>query len=222
MRHAATIAGNVFVISALIVLSIMLMQWGQFNTFAESLIGGNLFMSSVAFVLILAVAIVFAPITVMPLIPMATVFMGPFLVGVLSVMGWTLGSVCAFLIARHAGRPLLARLVSLERIKSYEHLIPERMQFVSVVLLRMLIPVDVLSYALGFTISMPLWKYTLATALGVTWFSFAFAYMGNALFTQNTQLLFGFGIVSLALVLFSWCLVIRSNKKNKKLKEEVL
>ena len=69
-----------------------------------------------AYVLSLIIAIVAMPVTVMPLIPMATMVFGPFTTAILSIIGWTLGGLLAFLVARHLGRPVIERFASLEKV----------------------------------------------------------------------------------------------------------
>ena len=54
----------------------------------------------------------------------------------------------------------------------------------------MIIPVDVLSYAVGFVSSISVFKYTLATFIGIMPFSFIFAYGGVAFAQENYKGLF--------------------------------
>jgi uncharacterized membrane protein YdjX (TVP38/TMEM64 family) len=65
----------------------------------------------------------------------------------------------------------------------------------------MVIPVDVLSYALGLLSTVTLFEYTYTTALGVSWFSFMFAYSGNAVYTGNYVLLGSIGVASVFILL---------------------
>ena len=68
-------------------------------------------------------------------------------------------------------------------------------------LLRILIPVDILSYALGLISAMPLSHYILATAIGITPFSFIWSYAGEAAFSQEyTNLAAIAGVALLILV----------------------
>lgn len=134
-------------------------------------------------------ATVLAPVALLPALPAAAVLIGPAAAALWSVLGWTAGAVVAFLIARHLARPLLERLVSLAAVERYERIIPEDAKFWWIVLLRMAVPVDLLSYALGLLTKMPLPSYALATVIGVTPFSFVFAYLGDALFSHRYYLL---------------------------------
>lgn len=193
-----------FVVGMIVGASAALFLSDAPTEYATQFIGENIFLSSLVFVSLLVVATVFAPIAAFPIIPTAAVSLGPFLTGMLSIVGWTLGAVIAFLIARHAGRPVLARFITLQHIDKYERFIPQRAQFVSIVMLRMLIPVDVLSYAIGLFSSVSLSTYTLATVIGVAWFSFAFAYLGDALYAGRYLFAVLLGSFSLALLCIGW------------------
>lgn len=209
MNKSVSRLTGILLVIILVLLSISFLFWEAPFDVVKGFIGGNVIVSSIAFVLLLVFATVFAPLTVMPAIPAVAVMIGPFLTAMLSVVGWTIGAVIAFLIARHAGKPILARFVPYEHIEKYEKLIPENAQFLTVVMLRMMIPVDVLSYALGLTLSMPLWKYTIATLIGVSWFSFAFAYLGDAFYTQDLQLLITLVGVSAVIFIAGWFFVFK-------------
>lgn len=179
------------------------------------LIEGHTFLSYVIFVWLLTVATVLMPVTVMPIIPMVAPVFGPFITGVLSIIGWTLGAVIAFLIARHLGRPIIERFVSLEKIDAYAARLGDNTQFVGIVLIRLVLPVDIMSYAIGLSSTVSLARYTLATLIGVSWFSFAFAYLGNAVFTDNVAALVTVGGASVIVFVLAWYILLRQQKKRQ-------
>jgi len=167
------------------------------------------------YVLLLTLAIVLMPVTVMPLIPVAAAVIGPLPTAILSVIGWTLGGAIAFLISRSIGRPVLGRFISLEKVDALANRFPADTRFLVIVLLRMTLPVDVVSYALGLSTTIGFWEYTAATFIGVIWFSFAFAYAGDALLQGNLPLVIE--LIGLSLVIFvgSWYLIKKTNKKDE-------
>jgi uncharacterized membrane protein YdjX (TVP38/TMEM64 family) len=155
------------------------------------------------FVLLMFLGTVLAPFTTIPAVPAATAILNPLLVAILSIIGWTLGAIVAFLIAREYGKLLLRKIVNLEKIERYERLIPQSTEFLTLILLRMVIPVDVLSYAMGLISNMKLRTYTIATIIGITPFAFVFSFGGSAFFGgQYSVLIFlvGFGVAMFALV----------------------
>ena len=79
-------------------------------------------------------------------------------------------------MARRYGRPFVLRFIDAETIDVIGKHIPARYLFLFVVVARMIVPVDVLSYALGIVAPMSLGSYTVATALGVTPFAVLFAF----------------------------------------------
>lgn len=145
---------------------------------------GNYAISSFVYIFALVLSVVVAPIT-MPLFLIAGGIFGPLAASLFNIIGWSIGAVIAFLLARFLGRPVLSHFVSLRRINEYEKKIPEKLEFLSIVLLRMVVPVDLLSYALGFFSSISFMRYTIATIIGITPFAILFAYGSSALFEGN-------------------------------------
>lgn len=138
--------------------------------------------SMFTYVLITATGTVLAPISTVPLIPLVAPIWGWILTGTLSIIGWVLGSQIAFLLARRYGTPLVGRFIPLKKIATYEQSLSTPHLFWTVVLLRLTVPVDVLSYALGLFSTMSAKTYLLATTIGVTPFAFIFAYTGTLSF----------------------------------------
>jgi len=191
----------------IVILGVILYASDVQREIVVTFFGDNVVLTGVGLVLLLIVATVCAPISALPVVPLASGILGPFLTGVLSSLGWTIGSVIAFLLARYAGRPFLASLLSSETLAWYEALIPKERTFITILLLRMLVPVDMLSYALGLMGSVSLFKYTVATAIGVSWFSFIFAYLGDALYKADTAGITFFGALTVAVLVIGWAVV---------------
>ena len=103
-----------------------------------------------------------------------------------SIAGWTVGSVLVYEMTRRYGRPFALRFVDEETINGIDRHIPAQYLFLFVVFARMIVPVDVLSYALGLVAPLSLGAYTLATALGVTPFALLFAFALES--TSNVSL----------------------------------
>jgi uncharacterized membrane protein YdjX (TVP38/TMEM64 family) len=152
----------------------------------------------VLYVFITVMTVVIAPLSSFPLIPVATSLWGVGWTAVLSIVGWTTGSMIAFFLSRKYGIRLLEKFISLEKIEAVRRVIPSENIFWTVVLLRMSMPVDILSYALGLFSSLGWRKYLLATLVGVTPFAFLFAYAGTLPLRYQV---IGFGI---GLLLVIW------------------
>ncbi len=116
----------------------------------------------------------------LPLLPLAVTLWGSFLAAVLSITAWTLGAIVAFVLARRYGHPLARHFVGKEKMAKIAKLFPEHHLFLGVVLLRVVLPVDLVSYALGVLNLMRFWPYVAATFIGITPFAFAFSYLADA------------------------------------------
>jgi uncharacterized membrane protein YdjX (TVP38/TMEM64 family) len=150
---------------------------------------------------------VIAPGATLPLIPAAAHVWGPVLAAIVTTIGWTTGSLIAFLIARRWGYPLVKKLTSPERLKQLKKYIPEDL-FWSIVLLRLVMPMDVMSYVLGLFTDISWTKYAIATALGLTPSAFVLAYVGK-LPNAYDFIMLGVG----AAVVVAWAMVVRRRKR---------
>lgn len=189
--------GILFIVLLFIFASYLAREYEENIT---SIVSDNSTLGMLYYVIITAVAVVVAPVSTLPLIPIASVAWGWFIAGVLSILGWVLGSQIAFLLARRYGKPLVQKMVSLERLERYEKRLPEKNIFWTVVLLRMVVPVDVLSYAVGLFSEMKSRTYFLATILGVIPFAFIFAYTGTL--SIGTQLIVYIEVAALIFLVY--------------------
>lgn len=153
---------------------------------------GNGIYGAFIYIFIAIVATVFAPVSSVPLIPLVSNIYGWFIAGFLSIIGWTIGSMIAFWLSRKYGMPLVKKVVNLEKINNFEKRIPKDNLFWSIVFLRMVVPVDVLSYILGLFSHIKFRTYFWATLIGVAPFAFILAYVGTlSFYYQITFLLLG-------------------------------
>jgi uncharacterized membrane protein YdjX (TVP38/TMEM64 family) len=90
--------------------------------------------------------------------------------------------------------------------------LPTGTQFWMIFCLRHVLPVDVVSYALGLVNGISFRVYTLASVLGVIWFSFVFAYAGEAFFTGDVFLMMELGLASLFVFGATWYIVRRKRR----------
>lgn len=136
-------------------------------------------LSKVLYVLVTIFAIVVAPVSTVPLVPLASHLWGWAITGVLSVIGWAIGAQIAFLLARRFGKPFVEKIFSFKKLHAFENYFTKKNLFWTVVFLRMIIPVDILSYALGLFSEIKSRPFFFATLIGITPFAFIFAYAGN-------------------------------------------
>ena len=145
--------------------------------FLKSIIGNEL--GILFYILIAIFAVVVAPISMMPLIPLASNIFGWLSAAVFSIVGWTIGSFIVFFISRKYGVPLIKKFVSLEKLEKLENKIPKENLFLDLILLRMIIPVDILSYAISLFTKINFRTYALTTIIGIIPFAFVFSYLGT-------------------------------------------
>jgi len=140
-------------------------------------------------------AIVIAPISNLPLLPVASNLWGWFFAGILTLIAWTLGSIFAFIIARKYGAPLVGKIIPLNKMAKFEKRVPKESLFLDVVFLRMIIPADILSYFLGLFSKIDFKNYVLATIIGLTPMVFLFTYVGRLHFYYQIIILMFVGMI---------------------------
>jgi len=165
--------------------------------FFENLIGKT-FLGILTYILIIVIAIVVAPISSIPLIPLVSAVWGWKLAGLITIVGWTLGSIVAFLLARRYGVRIVRGLIPLEKIYYIENKIPEENLFLAVIFLRMIIPVDILSYVLGLFSKIKFLPYVIATVVGIIPAVFILIYIGTIDFIVQLFILLVVGIIVLS------------------------
>ena len=121
-------------------------------------------------------AVVIAPISSLPLVPIAAAAWGSFATALVTMVAWTAGSVVAFLLARTYGKRVIGKVVDMGSMRKLERLLGMERVFLGTVLLRIVVPVDILSYALGLFSTIRLAPYITATVIGMAPFVIFFAY----------------------------------------------
>jgi len=166
----------------ILVIFLVLSYFVQNNIdFFQAYIGDGFF-GVIIYMFILIAEVVFAPISALPLIAIVSNLWDLWFVVLITLIAWTIGSVIAFVIAKKYGKELLRRFISIKEINKIEKRIPREHLFAGVVFLRIILPTDLISYALGLFTRMKVWRYTLATFIGYAPIALIFAYFGNLSF----------------------------------------
>lgn len=127
-----------------------------------------------------AASVVLLPLSSLPLLPLAVRLYGVFLTAALSAAGWWTGALIAFGLAR-LGRRYLERVTSLDAVDRLAERIPPDIGFGGIVVLRVIFPVDVVSFALGLLKHLRFSTYAIASLVGIVPFAFVWSYAGGAL-----------------------------------------
>jgi len=169
----------------------------------HSFIGEHPFWGAFLYLVLNILDAVFAPGATLPLIPVAARVWGRGLAALATTVGWSAGSLIAFLIARRWGAPIVRRIASMQRVRNLRRHIPQDL-FWSIVLIRLLMPMDVVSYAVGLFTHMGWARYVAATALGLAPSALLLTYLGRLPHAYEI-IAFGVGGATVA----AWILVAR-------------
>lgn len=141
-----------------------------------------------------------------PIIPIAALLWGASTTFLLLFFGWLIGSVISYFFARYAGYPLVAKIISKEKIAAYEEKFSKKTPFGVVLLFRLILPAEIPNYLLGI-IRYPFGKYFLATFISEIPFALIAAYSGAAFVEQNASkftlwIILGVALLTLLVILF--------------------
>lgn len=158
-------------------------------------------------------ATVVAPVSSLPILPLAVVFWGWKFAGILTLISWTIGSLIAFYLARRFGRKLVLKIVNEKSLKKYENMVPEKNLFLTIVFLRIILPADLISYVLGLLSRISYKLYVSATIIGLAPFIFIFSYMGSLSIIEQV---FIFGSICIFLLIIYFIFFRFKDKIQKK------
>jgi uncharacterized membrane protein YdjX (TVP38/TMEM64 family) len=185
-------------VAAVALVALGVWQWEWDMSRLERWIGQHTVLGAGIYVVLLAASVVLLPFSSLPLLPLATRSYGVVLTALLSTAGWWAGCLIAFQIAR-LGRRYLERMTSLEAVDRLEAKVPEDVGFGGIVVLRIILPVDVVSFALGLLKRLRFRTYAVASLVGILPFAFVWTYAGGQL-GAGRFLSFALVVVSMAAV----------------------
>ena len=155
------------------------------------------------FMLLAAVSAMFAFVSVAIIVPVAVFAWGEPLSMLMLWLGWILGGVAAYCIARFLGRVVVRWLMADAALQRVERLIHPDTPIGLIVLVQLGLPSEIPGYVLGLA-RYPFGKYLLALALGELPYTIATVYLGAGFVTaQSGQVLaVGLAIATLSVVAF--------------------
>ncbi|MDP2064697.1 MAG: VTT domain-containing protein [Burkholderiaceae bacterium] len=172
---------NLIIVLVLLVLAGLGLWQAEYDmSWIEFWIQQHPVLGAAIYVVLVIASVVLLPLSSMPLLPIAARNFGVLLTAGLSAIGWWVGCLIAFQIAR-SGRRYLERFTSLEAIDKLEAKIPADVGFGGIVVLRMILPVDVVSFALGLLKRLRFQTYAVASLVGILPFSIVWSYAGGEL-----------------------------------------
>jgi uncharacterized membrane protein YdjX (TVP38/TMEM64 family) len=199
-----SIVKSIIGISVLIILYLAVSYFVRANSTAIlAFINQSYFMGALGFLILMIIDVVFLPIAI-PFIPASLNIYGIVPTILITTLGWTFGAVIAFFIARRYGMNVVRRFISQQGIEEIQDLMPSKNLFWTIIAFRILLPMDLGSYALGIFTRVKTKEYTLATLLGVIPSSIYLSFIGQfSLLNEAISLVIGVLLVLIGLVIYS-------------------
>jgi uncharacterized membrane protein YdjX (TVP38/TMEM64 family) len=180
------------------------------NLLDKSLIG------ILIYLFVVIIAMVFAPISSVPLIPIISSIWGWKIAGFINLIAWLIGAIIIFLIVRKLGSKLITKLIPLSSLYKIEEKMSKTSILVNAFLLRMIIPADIMSYALVFFSDINFSTYLLLSFFAFIPAAFLLSYVGEIHFIY--QLIVALVIFIIVLSIEVWGLYAKLSQNRNKIK----
>jgi len=165
---------------------------------SRELIIGHPVLGALLFVLLAAVSAMFFFFSSAILVPVAVYAWGEPLTMLMLWLGWTLGGVVAYGIARYLGRPVVHWLTVDRALRRVERRIRPDTPFRYILLFQLGLPSEIPGYVLGLA-KYPFGKFLLARALAELPFTVATIYLGAGIVSARSGLVLAVGLSIAAL-----------------------
>ena len=137
-----------------------------------------------------ALAVVLPLFSNLPLVPFAVLLWGPWWTALIITAGWVAGAAISFDLARRVNPWLLRTFPKVKRYARIDRLIHPQHHMLSLLVLRMTFPADILSYVLGlFSQKTTRFENALSTAIGGAPFAVLFAFFPALPLAQQALIL---------------------------------
>jgi len=194
---------NIALTLAFVIISFIIVSYFvQTNLiFLSKLIKDNYILGLFIFTLVDILSIVVAPVTSIPLIPIVANTYGVLITTIFFSIGGVIGSLIAFWIGKRYGKDLVKKIISIEEAEEVSGAINKKNLFFSLILLRIVVPADVLSYTLGIFTNIKYGMYISTLIIGIIPGAFYFAYVGSLPWLYQ---LIGWVVGIIVLILILW------------------
>lgn len=125
------------------------------------------------------ISVVIAGLSASPLIPLAGVLWGPVATVLLTSFGWTTGSMIAFVLARKYGEKFVCRIVNKCDFDDYRDRVKTKGLFWQLLIARIFLPVDIISYVVGLFTKMAYLPFFFSTLIGSALFTVGALYISD-------------------------------------------
>lgn len=145
------------------------------------------------FVLLAAVSAMFAFVSIAILVPVAVYAWGEPLSMLMLWLGWILGGIAAYVVARFLGRPVVQWLMADDALRRLERRIHPDTRLGLIVLLQLGLPSEIPGYLLGL-VRYPFGKFLVALAIGELPYTVATVWLGAGFVTARSGVVLAVGL----------------------------
>lgn len=202
LRRHVVIVGTLIIVAGLVAASDTLHgKAGEVIAWAEGVIALRPLLGMVVFVFLAMISAMVAFFSSAVLVPIAIVAWGKAASAGLLWLGWLLGGVASFAVARFLGRRVARIFISDEKIAGWETQVGARLRFPDVLLFQAVVPSEIPGYVLGL-LGYRFLYYVAALAITEVPYVIGVVFLGDYFLAGRSTLiiLLGVGVVVIGLI----------------------
>lgn len=169
----------------------------------DGVIGAHPIAGAVLFVLFSGGSAMLAFLSSSLLVPAAIVAWGRTVAALLLWLGWILGGVVSYALARRLGRPAVALLGAAAPLAAWEERISRRAPLSVALLFQLAVPSEVPGFVLGM-VRYPFRRYLVVVALGELPFAIGTVFVGESFLERRTPLVVLIGLAGIGASLLAF------------------
>lgn len=199
--HARATPGRLVIASLIITTIVLGFVFSEYLRLLREPIHAHPYLGIGLFIGVLVLITLFPVVSSLPLLPVAGAVWGLFMGSIYATLGWWIGGLIAFAIARLFRRPVLERYISVRKLDAWQDKIPDDISFRGIIFARILLPPGVPSYVVGLMHHISLARFALATLIGGIPMAFLLVGLGSAMASGSPVIFVAYSLGIVALLL---------------------
>ncbi len=178
-------------LATLVAVTLVILFQDPLSYIRDLLSENNLFLSWTIYTVVLAISVVVSRFSIAPAVPFVAKVLSPEITFVLTVFGWTIGSMVAFALARFGEEATVGHVYPIRTVTQNQYQLHSEPTFITLFQTRLFAALDNLSYFVGLKTVTSFTTFLLVTLAGSIPAAFIFSFSADAIADGEKITLFG-------------------------------
>jgi len=181
----------IIILATVAAIGLVMLFQDPLSYLREVLARDNFLLSGIVYTVVLAVSVIVSRFSIAPAVPFVAKILSPEITFVLTILGWTIGSSGAFLMARYGKESLIGRVYPVKTVVQNQYKLHTEPSLITLLQTRLFAALDNLSYFLGLKSQISFARFTTITLIGSIPAAFIFSFSADAIADGEKITLFG-------------------------------